>query len=239
MNELIHIDQDGRMTARELYAFLELNPSQYSRWAKANIVDNQFAAEGVDYFPFDVNVERGGQASTDYLLTIDFAKKLCMVSKSPKGEAARDYFLEVERRYQKVATLPDFSNPAIAARAWADQYEQRQLAEAKVAELAPKADFFDAVAGSKDAIAIGEAAKVLAVPGIGQNKLFAILRDKNVLMRDNVPYQEYVDRGYFRVIEQKFLQNGEPRIYFKTLVYQRGLDYIRRLLTAGKELQPC
>lgn len=32
-------------TARKLYAFLEMDKSHYSRWVKANIVDNEFATE--------------------------------------------------------------------------------------------------------------------------------------------------------------------------------------------------
>lgn len=95
--------------------------------------------------------------------------------------------------------------------------------------LEPKAEFFDAVAGSKDAISIAEAAKVLNM-GVGQNKLFDILRREQILKDNNVPYQTYIDRGYFRVVEQKFIVKGETRISIKTLVSQRGLDYIRKLL---------
>lgn len=121
---------------------------------------------------------------------------------------------------------------AEALRLAADQAEQIEQ-QTKLLEAAkPKVEFYDQVAGSKDAISIRDAAKVLNVPGVGQNKLFAILRDKRVLMSDNRPYQEYVDRGYFRMIEQKYNQSGEAHIAFKTLVYQKGLDYIRRLLTA-------
>ena len=50
-------------------------------------------------------------------------------------------------------------------------------------------------------------------------------------MKDNIPYQEYIDRGYFRIIEQKFTTpEGETRISIKTVVFQRGVDYIRKLL---------
>jgi hypothetical protein len=74
-------------------------------------------------------------------------------------------------------------------------------------------------------------AKVLGIKGIGRNKLFEILREKKVLDRGNVPYQEYVDRGYFRVIEQKYTKpNGDTCINIKTLVYQKGVDFIRRLI---------
>lgn len=95
--------------------------------------------------------------------------------------------------------------------------------------LEPKAEFFDAVAGSRDAISIGDAAKVLDM-GVGQNRLFDVLRREQILKDNNVPYQIYIDRGYFRVIEQKFVVKGETRISIKTLVSQRGLDYIRKML---------
>lgn len=100
----------------------------------------------------------------------------------------------------------------------------------QLAEMQPKADFFDAVASSKSAIPMDQVAKVLDT-GIGRNKLFALLREKKVLDRSNIPYQEYVDRGYFRVIEQKYTKpNGETNINIKTLVYQRGIDYIRKIV---------
>ena len=105
----------------------------------------------------------------------------------------------------------------------------------QIEEMKPKADFFDAVADSKDAIEIGQVAKVLNLPGIGRNKLFEILRKRKVLMdgfpNRNVPYQKYIDKGYFRTIEQKYtLPDGSTRIDIKTLVYQKGVDGIRKLL---------
>lgn len=100
----------------------------------------------------------------------------------------------------------------------------------KIKEMLPKAEFYDAVAGRKDAIDIGSAAKVLDM-GIGRNKLFEILRNKGVLMSNNIPYQKYIDCGYFRTIEQKYSKpDGTVCINIKTLVYQKGLDFIRKLL---------
>lgn len=99
------------------------------------------------------------------------------------------------------------------------------------AAMKPKADFFDAVADSKDAIEMGKVAKVLNYKNIGRNKLFEILRRKKILMDNNIPYQKYVDNGWFRTIEQKYsLPNGETRISIKTLVYQKGVDRIRKIL---------
>ena len=57
------------------------------------------------------------------------------------------------------------------------------------------------------------------------------LRDKGVLMKNNQPYQKYVDAGYFKVIESTWSKpNGDVQINLKTVVYQKGLDYIRKLL---------
>ena len=123
---------------------------------------------------------------------------------------------------------------AEALRAYADKVEQNEKLAAENAKLLPKAEFFDAVTDSKSAISIGEVAKVLDV-GIGQNKLFAFLRDRKILDRQNIPYQEYIDRGYFRTIEQKYDVRGEVRISIKTLVFQKGIDFIRKQLQKEEE----
>lgn len=96
--------------------------------------------------------------------------------------------------------------------------------------MKPKAEFYDAVAGSKTAIEMAAVAKVLNFKGVGRNKLFEILREENVLQRDNTPYQKYIDMGWFRLIEQKYSKDGEICINIKTLVYQKGIDGIRKLL---------
>lgn len=98
-------------------------------------------------------------------------------------------------------------------------------------EMKPKAEFFDQVASSKSAIQMSEVAKVLDYPGYGRNRLFEFLRSKKVLMTNNIPYQKYVDCGYFRVIEQKYTKpSGEIAINIKTLVYQKGINFIKKLI---------
>ena len=105
--------------------------------------------------------------------------------------------------------------------------EQKKI----ILEQQPKVEFYDDVAGSKDAVAMKEVAKVLGIKGMGRNKLFKFLRDKKILDRNNMPYQEYVDRGYFRVIEQRYnTNNGDIKITFTTLVYNKGIEYVRKLL---------
>lgn len=114
------------------------------------------------------------------------------------------------------------------------QVEENEKLALENSELKPKADFFDAVADSKTAISMQEVAKVLAIKGFGRNNLFEFLRKEEILDKYNVPYQRYVDYGWFRVIEQKYMRDGEPCISTKTLVYQKGVDAIRkRILQKG------
>lgn len=143
-------------------------------------------------------------------------------------------FNEMERKIRESAgsyNLPDFANPAEAARAWAEQYEKTLALKAKVEQDAPKVEFFDAVAESKTAIEMKAVANTLHFKGVGRNKLFDILRTAKILMPNNMPYQRYVDGGLFRTVEQKFsTPDGEVRVSIKTLVYQKGVDYIRKTL---------
>lgn len=46
----LHIDENGMTTASQLYSFLELDPSNFSKWCNRNIIKNKFATENVDYF---------------------------------------------------------------------------------------------------------------------------------------------------------------------------------------------
>lgn len=101
--------------------------------------------------------------------------------------------------------------------------------EAVLAVVTPKAELADRLTSSSDAIDLGTVARVLALP-YGRNTLFSILRGKKILMADNRPYQEYMDRGYFRVIEEAFEVNGKTKVSFKTLVYQKGVEYLSKIL---------
>lgn len=97
----LQIDENGMTTARKLYAFLELANGQFSRWARTNITENEFAEENVDYWGFDINVE--GNITQDYRLTAHFAKKLSMQSHTERGEQARNYFIGCEQVLVRIA----------------------------------------------------------------------------------------------------------------------------------------
>lgn len=99
------IDSEGKTTATKLYDFLGLNPSNYTKWCKVNIIENEFAEENVDYFPFVLEYESiaGLKTRQDFKLTASFAKKLSMTQKNQKGEEARKYFVGIEEIGKTVA----------------------------------------------------------------------------------------------------------------------------------------
>lgn len=117
------------------------------------------------------------------------------------------------------------------------QVEENEKLALENSEMKSKAEFFDTVADSKSAISMQEVAKVLALKGYGRNNLFEFLRKEGILDRYNVPYQKYVDCGWFRVIEQKYMKDGEPCITTKTLVYQKGVDGIRKRIMQKGEVK--
>jgi phage antirepressor protein len=177
------------------------------------------------------------QKVSEYVFTGEQGKRdsiVVVAQLSPEFTARLvDRWQELEAALAKPA-LPDFSNPAAAARAWADEYEQRLSLQAKVEEDAPKVEFYDDVTGSDDTIDIGTVAKVLNRPKLGRNNLFAFLRGKKVLDRHNAPYQRYIDMGWFRQIETKWQKpNGDWQIGIKTVVFQKGVEGIRKLVDGG------
>lgn len=98
------IDSEGRTTAKKLYEFLELDMSNYAKWFRKNILENDFAEENTDYWVFVPKDENplGGRPTQDAKLTASFAKKLSMMQKNQKGEAARNYFVGVENGAKKL-----------------------------------------------------------------------------------------------------------------------------------------
>jgi len=130
VNELIKIDTDGKITARDLYEFLQLERSNWSRWAKSNIEDNTFYQEGTDWWGF-VTMTNGNETK-DYRLTIDFAKHLCMLSRSERGKQARNYFIEIESRYQIQLVPTDPLDLIILQATMMKELRQKQEAQARV-----------------------------------------------------------------------------------------------------------
>ena len=214
MEEIIKIEEkDGRkaVNARELHQFLE-NKRQFADWIKQRVEQYGFI-ENKDFEVFHkfVNNSNGGRPTVEYALSIEMAKELSMVENNEKGRIARKYFIACEEKLkQGVLVMPNFSNPAEAARAWADQYEKNLALEAHNKELkeenqhlAPKGEYFDDLVARNLLTNFTKVAYQLNI----KRKTFIdwLIRDK-FIYRDQknrlVPYAKYA-HTYFHVNDAK------------------------------------
>ena len=155
----------------------------------------------------------------DFLVPLDIAKHICMIRGGEKAGQIRDYFIQVERAWN--------SPEQVMARALQMSRATIDSLQEKVAALLPKAEAHDHFLAGENAQTMNVAAKSL---GIGRNKLFEFLRAKKLLMRNNTPYQAYLERGYFEVIEKPIDMGTGVINKPQTLVTPKGVDYIGRLL---------
>lgn len=100
--ELIKINRDQMVDARELHAFLGV-ATKYADWIHRRIDEYGFV-EGVDFIVLKFETQYNQVDRVEYNLSLDMAKELCMVEKNEKGRAARKYFIEVERRWRETVS---------------------------------------------------------------------------------------------------------------------------------------
>lgn len=134
----LDIDGEGMTTARKLYDFLELRKSDFSRWCKTNITENEFATENEDYIRFFIDAETptGGKFQReDYKITAHFAKKLSVKGNSEKSEQAREYFTRIEEKVkQKAIDLDALSPTTRMLNILVQSISQNELEQKRMAE---------------------------------------------------------------------------------------------------------
>ena len=214
------------------------------------VVSSRVIAEGLGKRHADV------LESIDRILTNGNFRSLCISSSytDKKGENRREYFLTKDgftlymfniqgyndfklayiNKFNEMEKSLRFQIPQTFAEALKLAYEQQLVIEEQkqqLIEAEPKVEFYDTVTGSETTIDFGQVAKVLNYKGLGRNKLFQYLRDKDILMSNNTPYQRYVDAGYFRLIETTWnTPNNDSMVYLKTVIYQKGLDFLSKII---------
>lgn len=126
--------------------------------------------------------------------------------------------------------------------ALADEQDKNRKLAAVIEDQKPKVEFADHIAASENAIEMGDFSKLAQKNGItlGRNNLFKKLRELGILMSDNVPYQQYMNAGWFEVVELPYQRNGTVYIGTKTLVTGKGqIGLIRKLRKALAEESEC
>lgn len=232
MNELVKVNFDTQtVSARELHEQLHIG-TEFAKWF-SRMCEYGFSV-GNDYSEVIVKNDensKGGRPATDYNISVDMAKQICMIQRTPEGKAVRQYLIDLEKAWntpeQVMARALKIANNTIESL----KSENNTLA-IKNKEMKPKAIFADAVSASHTSILIGDLAKLICQNGvqIGQKRLFEWLRENNFLINSgtsrNMPKQRYVEQGLFEVKESN-IQNpdGSVRITKTTKVTGKGQVY--------------
>lgn len=246
MNELIKVNyadsERPTISGRELHEALEVKTA-YKDWFP-RMCEYGFT-EGVDFNPLKierVQIEGGREVTReliDHAITIDMAKEICMIQRSEKGKQFRQYFIEVEKQWNSPEAV--MSRALQMANRRLEEIKQHNIKltdtiavkEQQIAELQPKASYYDVVLNCKDLMSITEIAKDYGKSGRWLNDY---LHEKGVQFKQGniwLLYQRYAQLGYTSTKTQTF--NGDDgKVHTKVHTYwtQKGRLFIYDLLKA-------
>lgn len=218
------------VSSRELHKKLEIR-RDYSEWIKYQIsrlnlqVESHYMVSQIINHNIGENPKtKGGRPSFDYIVTLDTAKNIAMISLTKKGAEVRDYFIECEKKLTDVKPI-SFEQTMLNALRLADEKvkEQQLLIQAKEKSLKAKDEIILTVAElniKAGDVSISDFAKNLAIKGMGRNNMYVWLRANGYLMTNNEPFQIYVERGIFKRKPYKEQIQGETK--YSTVLTPRG-----------------
>ena len=240
MNDLLKINfetEQPTVSARELHEGLQIT-DRFSRWFERM---TEYGFQESSDFTSVTRSTLGNNGAIrelqDHQISIDMAKQICMLQRTEQGKRYRQYFLDLEKAWNTPEQI--FARALKMADKEIDKlknHNAKLLADNE--EMKPKALFADAVSASKTSILIGELAKILKQNGvnIGQNRLFAWMRNNGYLIKSgeryNQPTQYSMDRGLFELKERVVTNpDGSVRMTITTKVTGKGQQYfINRFL---------
>ena len=240
MDNLISVNYDADqpcVSARDLYEQLNIKTA-FKDWFP-RMCEYGFE-EGKD-FCSKMSESTGGRPSKDADISIDMAKQICMIQRSPEGKQIRQYFLDLEKAWNTPEQI--FARALKMADKTIDKLKSENTMLIEDNErMKPKEIFADAVTASDTSILIGELAKILRQNGVqtGQNKLFEWLRNNGYLIKRkgsdwNMPTQKAMDMDLFEIKETVINNpNGSTKISKTTKVTGKWQQYfINKLLAAS------
>lgn len=241
MNELIKIEyKNGNPTvlARELHEALNVK-EKYSMWFP-RMCEYGFT-EGKDFLSFSEKAEKpqGGRPSVNHQITLSMAKELCMLQRSEKGKQFRQYFISIEEAWNKPEAV--MARALQMANRKLDQLMQMNVEltdtvavqSQQIAELQPKASYYDVVLNCKDLISTSVIAKDYGKSAIWLNQY---LHNRGVQYKQGdiwLLYQKHAQKGLTNTKTQSYLgSDGKTHTKVHTYWTQKGGLFIYDLLKA-------
>lgn len=187
----------------------------------------------------EMDIPTNGGIQKVKIITEGDIYRLVIKSKLPEADKFErwifDEVLPSIRKHGLYAVDELINNPELAIKAFTalkEEREKRLAAEQVIEEQRPLVDFANKVSDSSNLIDMGKMAKLLKDEhiNIGRNRLFDWLRRKEILMRNNIPYQRYIDDGYFQVKESVYQTPYGTKTQQTTFVTGKGQIYITEKL---------
>ncbi|MFQ2166160.1 phage antirepressor KilAC domain-containing protein [Aeromonas hydrophila] len=225
MNEMMVMGAGPMMSSVEIAELTGKEHKNVLADIRKMLVEIQSAEKSADY--------QDSMGRAQPCLMLDKDESLCLVA----GYSAV-LRMRIIRRWQELEVQQGPKVPRTYAEALLEAGRlamELDQAQATIAIQAPKAEFADRVAGADKGTLIGNFAKTV---GLGPKQIFAVLRELRILMsggnRHNLPFQEYLDRGYFTVAEKPYEVHGETRLGFQPLITGKGQQWLtKRLIDSG------
>lgn len=114
-----------------------------------------------------------------------------------------------------------------------EQVEINEQLESTIEKNKPLVKFASTVTKAENTIDMNSMAKMIQEKNhinIGRNRLYEFLRKKKILMKNNEPYQDYIERGWFKVIEIVIQKGNKSETGSKTLITGFGQVKITNLI---------
>lgn len=129
---------------------------------------------------------------------------------------------------QPQIALPNFTDPAAAAEAWAKEYREKQALAIELKAAEPKINFYDKVGNSNNlliASKIGQSFKTNPMSAVTLNKHLEKFDVYNMAIKSGRVFKQwFVDKGFGRMVQN---ENGYPQAKFTT----DGQQWITEMFT--------
>lgn len=236
---LVDFTPEGKVEIRGRQLHMKLNiGTEYAKWM-TRMVEYGFI-EGVDYkvviVKNDENRSLGGRPSTDHILTLNMAKEIAMLQRTPEGQEIRRYLIKVEEDWNSpekvMARAVLMANNKVKELTTLTEIQQATIEAQK-----PKVLFADTVSGSQTSILVGQLAKLVKQRGvnIGRNRLFQWLRRNGYIEKHkNEPTQKSMNLKVMEVKERTVNNpDGSIRITRTPMITGNGQIYFVDKLVGG------
>lgn len=232
MNELIKIqtNENGQaVSARELHDRLGIS-KHFTDWFKQQS-ERLGLTEGEGFITFRGETsEIGGKPSTDYIIPIDIAKHLAMISGGENAHKIREYFIQVEKSWNSPEMVMA-RGLQMASKRIDGLTLQLNMKDQVIKELKPKADYTDSILKNKGLVTITQIAKDYGMSGTAMNDT---LHDLGIQYKQSgqwLLYTKYQDKGYTHSETINIIRkDGRPDITMNTKWTQKGRLFIYALL---------